>query len=158
VAASTPNLLANAGVASAAAGTAFLGARSPFVLPPLVAGTSVATDKAASDNDGGRGKAGTAVALTTKNGASKPSAKASVAAGGTAVTAATSGVLQIAVAPWGQVEVNGQAAGVTPPLTSLTLPVGTHQIVIRNADFPPYTATVVVDAQRGAVVKHRFGS
>jgi eukaryotic-like serine/threonine-protein kinase len=127
------------------------------VLPPLVAGTSVAADKAAANNnDGSKGK--TVAAVANKNGASKPSAKASVAAGGTAVAAASSGVLQIAVAPWGQVEVNGQAAGVTPPLTSLTLPVGTHQIVIRNADFPPYTATVVVDAQRGAVVKHRFGS
>lgn len=145
---STPKLLAKAGVESSAAGTAFMGARSPFVLPPLVASPSVASDK---------GKAVAAVA--SKPSASKPGIKASAAAGGQEVAAAaTSGVVQIAVAPWGQVEVNGQAAGVTPPLTSLTLPVGTHQIVIRNADFPPHTATVVVDAQRGAIVKHRFGS
>jgi eukaryotic-like serine/threonine-protein kinase len=154
---STPKLLANAGVASSAAGTAFMGARSPFVLPPLVASTTAAADKAATTNDANKGKA--VVALASKPSASKPSVKATSVLGSMDVAAAaSSGVVQIAVAPWGQVEVNGKAAGVTPPLTSLTLPVGTHQIVIRNADFPPHTATVVVDAQRGAIVKHRFGS
>ncbi len=154
---STPKLLANAGVASSAAGTAFMGARSPFVLTPMTASATAGADASASINDATKGKA--MVAAATKPSASKPSVKASSVLGSLDVAAAaSSGVVQIAVAPWGQVEVNGKAAGVTPPLTSLTLPVGTHQIVIRNADFPPHTATVVVDAQRGAIVKHRFGS
>lgn len=71
---------------------------------------------------------------------------------------ATTGVVQIAVAPWGSVEVNGKAAGVTPPITKLTLPTGIHKIVIRNADFPPLIATVVVDGQRDATIRHRFGT
>ncbi len=68
------------------------------------------------------------------------------------------GTVQLAVAPWGHVEVDGHDAGMTPPLSKLDLPEGTHKIVIRNADFPPYTTTVTVDAQHSAtVVRHRFG-
>ena len=68
------------------------------------------------------------------------------------------GTVQIAVSPWGQVEVDGNPAGTTPPLTSLTLPEGTHTITLRNADFTPYTATVQVQGDRPVVVRHRFGS
>jgi serine/threonine-protein kinase len=68
------------------------------------------------------------------------------------------GTVQIAVSPWGQVEVNGNAAGTTPPLTHLTLPEGTHTITVRNADFAPFTATVQVTGDKPAVVRHRFGS
>jgi hypothetical protein len=68
------------------------------------------------------------------------------------------GVLQLAVSPWGEVEVDGAAAGTTPPLARLTLPVGTHTVVIRNQDFPPYRTTVTVGEDRAATVRHRFGS
>jgi hypothetical protein len=74
-----------------------------------------------------------------------------------AVAPAT-GVLQLAVSPWGEVEVNGAAAGTTPPLARLTLPVGTHTVVIRNQDFPPYRTTVTVGEDRAATVRYRFGS
>lgn len=72
--------------------------------------------------------------------------------------ATATGVLQLAVSPWGEVEVNGAAAGTTPPLARLTLPAGTHTVVIRNEDFPPYRTTVTVGADRAATVRHRFGS
>jgi eukaryotic-like serine/threonine-protein kinase len=68
------------------------------------------------------------------------------------------GVVQIAVSPWGQVEVNGSAAGTTPPLTKLTLPEGSHTITVRNADFAPYTTTVQVSSGKPAIVRYRFGS
>jgi serine/threonine-protein kinase len=68
------------------------------------------------------------------------------------------GTVQFAVSPWGQVEVNGQGAGTTPPLTRLTLPEGTHQVTVRNADFAPYTVTVEVQGDRPVTVRHRFGS
>ncbi|HEY6135535.1 MAG TPA: serine/threonine-protein kinase [Rubrivivax sp.] len=68
------------------------------------------------------------------------------------------GVVQIAVSPWGQVEVDGNAAGTTPPLTRLTLPEGSHTITVRNADFTPYTATVQVKGDKPVVVRYRFGS
>jgi hypothetical protein len=71
---------------------------------------------------------------------------------------AARGVLQLAVSPWGAVEVDGAPAGIAPPLTRLDLPAGRHTVVIRNADFPPHTATVDVGADQPTVVKHRFGS
>ncbi len=72
--------------------------------------------------------------------------------------APVTGVVQIAVSPWGEVEVDGRPAGTTPPLTRLTLPEGTHTITLRNADFAPHTATVQVKGDLPVVVRHRFGS
>jgi serine/threonine-protein kinase len=74
-----------------------------------------------------------------------------------AAAAVASGTLQLAITPWGQVEVDGAAAGTTPPLTRLTLAEGRHTIVVRNEDSPPYTATVQVDADKPVTVRHRFG-
>ncbi len=68
------------------------------------------------------------------------------------------GSVRIAVSPWGNVEVNGNAVGTTPPLNELTLPEGKHQIVIRNADFPPYTATISIAPGQAINLKHKFGS
>lgn len=73
------------------------------------------------------------------------------------VAAPATGVVQLAVSPWGQVEVDGAAMGTTPPLNRLTLTAGRHTIVIRNTDFPPHTSTVEVDAERPVAVRHRFG-
>jgi eukaryotic-like serine/threonine-protein kinase len=70
----------------------------------------------------------------------------------------TQGTVQLAVTPWGQVEVNGRPAGTTPPLSRLTLPTGTHQIVVRNDDFPPFTALINVTEDKPVTLRHRFGS
>lgn len=66
------------------------------------------------------------------------------------------GTLQLAISPWGLVEVNGAPAGTTPPLTRLTLPEGTHTVTVRNEDFPPMTFQVQVTADKPATVRHRF--
>lgn len=68
------------------------------------------------------------------------------------------GVVQLAISPWGQVEVDGVAAGTTPPLARLTLAPGKHQIVVRNDDFPPFAATVTVSDEKPVTLRHRFGS
>ncbi len=68
------------------------------------------------------------------------------------------GTVQIAVSPWGQVEVDGKPAGTTPPLSRLTLPVGTHQIVVRNDDFPAYSTSITVSEDKPVTLRHRFGS
>ncbi len=68
------------------------------------------------------------------------------------------GWINIAISPWGEVEVDGTGAGTTPPLSRLELPSGQHTITVRNADFPPYTQRVTVDAERPVTVRHRFGS
>ena len=74
-----------------------------------------------------------------------------------APVAAATGLLQFAISPWGQIEVDGAAAGTTPPLTQLTLAEGAHTITVRNADFAPFTATVQVSADKPVTVRHRFG-
>ncbi|KPF48425.1 hypothetical protein IP80_10775 [beta proteobacterium AAP65] len=79
------------------------------------------------------------------------------AAAAPAAPAPLTGSVQLAISPWGQVEVNGQPAGTAPPLTRLTLNEGTHSITVRNEDFPPHTVTVQVLADKPVVVRHRFG-
>ena len=68
------------------------------------------------------------------------------------------GTLRIAISPWGQVEVDGIAAGTAPPLNELTLSEGKHQVVIRNGDFPAFRATVTVTPGQSVTLKHKFGS
>jgi hypothetical protein len=68
------------------------------------------------------------------------------------------GTVQLAVSPWGNVEVDGKPAGTTPPLARLTLPVGTHQIVVRNDDFPAHTVSITVSEDKPVMLRHRFGS
>ena len=74
-----------------------------------------------------------------------------------AVAPAAPGIVQLAISPWGQVEIDGQAMGTSPPLSKLTLAAGTHTVTIRNADFPPLVTTVTVDADRPVTLRHRFG-
>ena len=74
------------------------------------------------------------------------------------LVAALTGSVQLAISPWGQVEVDGSPAGTTPPLTRLTLPEGTHTITVRNEDFAPHSVTVDVVADKPVTVRHRFGS
>lgn len=74
-----------------------------------------------------------------------------------AAAAVSTGQLKLAISPWGHVEVNGAAAGTTPPLTRLTLAEGSHTVTIRNEDFVPYTTTVQVSADKPVTVRHRFG-
>jgi serine/threonine-protein kinase len=68
------------------------------------------------------------------------------------------GTLRLAVSPWGQVEVDGAPMGSAPPLNELTLPEGRHQIIIRNEDFPPYSASVTIAPGQPVTLKHKFGT
>jgi serine/threonine-protein kinase len=68
----------------------------------------------------------------------------------------STGTVQLAVSPWGTVEVDGATVGTAPPLTRLSLPEGTHTITVRNDDFPPFTTTVQVQADKPVILRHRF--
>jgi non-specific serine/threonine protein kinase len=65
------------------------------------------------------------------------------------------GTVRFAVAPWGEVYVNGSMKGVSPPLKQLTLPDGTYRIEIRNGDAVS-RHTVRVVAGRVVTVEQRF--
>jgi eukaryotic-like serine/threonine-protein kinase len=69
---------------------------------------------------------------------------------------AATGLLRIAISPWGDIEVDGKPAGSSPPLTELTLSPGRHQIVVRNTDLPPLSTSVNVTADQPVTLKHKF--
>ncbi|MDH4114691.1 MAG: serine/threonine protein kinase [Burkholderiaceae bacterium] len=68
----------------------------------------------------------------------------------------TDGTIVIAVAPWGEVVVDGAVQGVSPPLTQLKLPAGMHSIEIRNGSSPPFSARVELRAGEKLQIQHRF--
>jgi hypothetical protein len=66
------------------------------------------------------------------------------------------GRLELAVAPWGEIVVNGRTRGVSPPLQVLEIPAGTHRIEIRNSTFPSHVERVEVKAGETIRIRHRF--
>lgn len=66
------------------------------------------------------------------------------------------GRLELAIAPWGTVFVDGHERGASPPLRVLEIPSGSHTIVIHNGDFAPYVERVVVKAGEATRIRHRF--
>jgi PEGA domain len=66
------------------------------------------------------------------------------------------GTIRLAIAPWGQVIVDGKERGVSPPLTHIEVPSGTHTVEIRNTTFPSHVAKVEVKAGESVRIKHRF--
>ena len=66
------------------------------------------------------------------------------------------GVIKLAISPWGEVFEGGRSLGVTPPLTQLKLPVGKHTLVIRNGDGTPFRKTVNVKAGASVNIAHQF--
>ena len=87
----------------------------------------------------------------------KAMAVASVTEGVPISAVLAEGVVQLAISPWGQVEVDGKPMGTSPPLSRLTLSSGHHTITVRNTDFPAYTQTVTVDGESPVTLRHRFG-
>jgi serine/threonine-protein kinase len=90
--------------------------------------------------------------------AAKPPPVAATASRAVAVAPPAQGLVQIAISPWGQVEVDGRPVGTTPPLTRLELPRGSHTITVRNEDFPAFVRKVQVEPDQPVLLKHRFGS
>jgi class 3 adenylate cyclase len=66
------------------------------------------------------------------------------------------GRLELAVAPWGEVLVDGRSRGVSPPLRVLDLPAGAHTVEIRNSTFPVHVENVQVKAGEAVKIRHRF--
>jgi len=66
------------------------------------------------------------------------------------------GVVIFAVAPWGEVFVNGAREGTTPPLAQLVLPAGRHTIELRNGQRPPYVTQVDIAPGRPLRISHLF--
>ncbi|MCS7101655.1 MAG: serine/threonine protein kinase [Burkholderiaceae bacterium] len=73
-----------------------------------------------------------------------------------APAAAAEGFVALAIAPWGEVWVDGVNRGVSPPLSRLSLAPGSYLIEVRNGDAPPFSARVEVRPGQTLNLKHRF--
>ncbi|WP_084544674.1 serine/threonine-protein kinase [Derxia gummosa] len=70
--------------------------------------------------------------------------------------AVIAGTLEVAVSPWGEVFINGQSRGLTPPLSSLKLAPGSYSIEIRNGDFPTYRTSADIQSNGTTRIRHKF--
>jgi serine/threonine-protein kinase len=66
------------------------------------------------------------------------------------------GRVQLDIAPWGEVFVDGRPIGVSPPLQELRLPAGRHNVEIRYGDKAAVAAQVDVDPAKALQIRHRF--
>jgi serine/threonine-protein kinase len=66
------------------------------------------------------------------------------------------GVVKLAVAPWGEIIVNGESRGVSPPLTQLSLPPGAHTIEVRNTSAAPFVVRIELRSGETISLQHRF--
>ena len=62
----------------------------------------------------------------------------------------------LAVAPWGEVYVDGKKKGLSPPMTEMRLAPGRHTIEIRNTTFRPHSETVDLKADANIKIKYKF--
>jgi serine/threonine protein kinase len=69
---------------------------------------------------------------------------------------AASGTVVLNIVPWGEVFVNGQPRGVSPPRKRISLLEGTYQITVKNSSFEPYVASIEVKRGQDFVVAHQF--
>ncbi len=112
--------------------------RQPATPEPVIAATEART--AVSEP---------AVQTGAPSGVSKPAPEATP-------SAPPEGRIRLAVAPWGEVFVDGKKAGTTPPLTVLHLPAGKHNIEIRNTSFKPFRQQVDLAPNGTLRLKHKF--
>jgi hypothetical protein len=74
----------------------------------------------------------------------------------TATSSDKPATVSLGITPWGEVYVDGNKKGVSPPLNSVQVAPGKHQIEIRNTSFPPYQQTVDLKPGELLKIKHKF--
>jgi len=60
------------------------------------------------------------------------------------------------IMPWGEVYVDGKMRGITPPLKSLRIKAGKHEIEIRNTTLPKHSKTVETHPGERVIIEHHF--
>lgn len=66
--------------------------------------------------------------------------------------------LNLAVSPQGELYINGEHYGTTPPLTALELEPGMHRIEIRSGSRKPYLTYMTVDPGEERRIRHDFNA
>ncbi|MHB8666666.1 MAG: adenylate/guanylate cyclase domain-containing protein [Burkholderiales bacterium] len=64
--------------------------------------------------------------------------------------------LILAITPWGEVYVDGEKQGVSPPLHELRIAAGEHTIEVKNMNFPSHVETVRAKAGERIRIKYKF--
>jgi hypothetical protein len=62
----------------------------------------------------------------------------------------------LAISPWGEVYVDGNSVGVSPPVNEVEVMPGQRTIEIRNGDFPPFIQNVELEARQKIKIRHKF--
>ena len=65
-------------------------------------------------------------------------------------------MITLAIAPWGEVFVDGNRIGVSPPVNEVEVAPGKRKIEIKNGAFPVYTQIVEIKADQKVRIKHKF--
>lgn len=73
-----------------------------------------------------------------------------------AAAAMANATISLAIAPWGEVYVDGKKIGISPPLTRLEIEPGVHRIEIRNGSFAPHHVKVNLEPEQTLKIKHKF--
>ena len=144
-AAAVPATQSAAAAPGAAPGTAAPVVSAPVVSAPAVAAPVLAPPHAAAQR--ANKKPAAAVREERKE---KPAATAPVA------TAQGTAVVSLAIAPWGEVYVDGERKGVSPPLHELRISAGAHTIEVRNTTFPSHVETVRAKAGERIKIRYKF--
>ena len=141
------------GAAATGAGTSAVPGAAPTAAGPGVAAIS----SGSSGQPGAPGAAGAgtpAQPAQTAGGASTGQAPTVVS--GVDAPSATGGTLAFSIRPWGEVIVNGESKGPSPPLKRVTLPEGTHKVEVVNPGFPSFSIDVQVARNKSTTVTHQF--
>lgn len=64
--------------------------------------------------------------------------------------------IRLSIRPWGEVFVNGESRGVSPPSKSLILAAGDYSVEIRNGDYPVHKVSVKLNAGEIFKLNHAF--
>ncbi|MGV3628779.1 MAG: PEGA domain-containing protein [Betaproteobacteria bacterium] len=70
--------------------------------------------------------------------------------------AAATGTVRLNVLPWGEIRINGNQYGVSPPLRDIALKPGVYKLEIRNPGFASYLQVVEVKPGEEIKIQHRF--
>jgi hypothetical protein len=65
-------------------------------------------------------------------------------------------VIALAVAPWGEVFVDGDRVGVSPPVNEVEVAPGKRTVEIRNSNFPVFSQVIEIRADQKVRIKHKF--
>ena len=68
------------------------------------------------------------------------------------------GAIALAITPWGEVRVDGEAKGRTPPLKRIEVAPGRHRVEVRHPQGAPLTLEVDLAPGEELTVRHAFAA